>query len=543
MKKGLYLLLTAALASGMAAGCSGNSGNGKEEGATAGTTAVPSAGANLQLTGYPIVKEPITLKLMGSKDAIDGPWDSLILFKEMEKLTNIKIEFDTPPKENYEEKKNLAFASAQLPDFFFKGKLKDKDILNYGSQGLLIPLEGLIDKYAPNLKKLLESYPDVRRAITAPDGHIYTLPQGTATNRDHSLYGPRLWPNMQLLKELGIAKLPENTDQLYTLLKTVKEKKPDSVPLSAANLANLRWPILAAFGHILNYDAVTVGIEVRNDKVGFVPAMDDYKQYLLYMNKLYKEKLLDNDMFSHTSQEFTAKGNDNRIAIFPDYAPNGVLKLTREDILEQKYPVLPVLTSPVNKTQVYPMSPLITDKGNFAITKTNKHPEATIRWVDYFYSMQGTALMDFGVVLEQSKLDDPNFVFKAGSNLPEGAPADYYRKNLTIQQGPRFITKEYRDKIQQSEIWTYLTDITVEKYGAYGKEPFPVITLTQEDQQRVSVLSADIRKYVEQMEAKFIAGVESFDNWDKYVNTLKMMNIDELVKIHQTAYDRWNASK
>lgn len=546
MKKWFYFLLAVMMIGSLLAGCSKSEPAETDKGSNQ-PTATPDANSNFQATGYPIVKDSITLKLMGKKDTPDGPWDSLLLFKEMEKLTNIKIEFDTPPKDSYEEKKNLAFASGDLPDFFFSGQLKDKDILNYGSQGLLIPLEVLIDQYAPNLKKLLADNPDVKRTITAPDGHIYTLPQGTVSKNDHSLYGPKLWPNMQLLNEVGITKLPETTDELYTLLKTVKEKKPDSIPLSSSlsggNISYLNWSLLPAFGHITNPDAVTPGIEVKDDKVNFVPILDDYKEFLLFLNKLYKEKLLDNNVFSQTDQEYKANGNNNKIAIFPDYAPNGVLKLTRDDIINQKYPVLPVLTSPVNKDKIYTMWPMITDRGNFAITKNNPYPEATMRWVDYFYSLQGAALMDFGVVIDQKQLDDPNFTFKAGSNVPAGAAADYMRKNLSMQLGPKFITNEYRNKFQQADIWTYETGIVVEKYGPYGKEPFPLMTFSQEDQQQITVLMADIKKYVDQMEAKFIVGSESFDNWGKYVDTLQKMNVDELVKIHQAAYDKWKAAK
>ncbi len=41
---------------------------------------------------------------------------------------------------------------------------------------MLIPLEDLIDQYAPNLKKVMEKYPNIKSSITAPDGHIYALP-------------------------------------------------------------------------------------------------------------------------------------------------------------------------------------------------------------------------------------------------------------------------------------------------------------------------------------------------------------------------------
>ena len=43
-------------------------------------------------------------------------------------------------------------------------------------QGIIIPVENLIDKYMPNLKAVFEKYPEYRTMCTAPDGHIYSFP-------------------------------------------------------------------------------------------------------------------------------------------------------------------------------------------------------------------------------------------------------------------------------------------------------------------------------------------------------------------------------
>ena len=50
-----------------------------------------------------------------------------------------------------------------------------RDRIRYGSQGLLLPLDEYLDN-APNFSSLLEQYPQIRQAITMPDGHIYSLP-------------------------------------------------------------------------------------------------------------------------------------------------------------------------------------------------------------------------------------------------------------------------------------------------------------------------------------------------------------------------------
>src|SRR4051794_11384345 len=59
---------------------------------------------NFNPAGYPIVNQPISLKMMGIKQPIEAPWDHMEFFKEMEKKTNIHFEFDTPQESNIQEK-------------------------------------------------------------------------------------------------------------------------------------------------------------------------------------------------------------------------------------------------------------------------------------------------------------------------------------------------------------------------------------------------------------------------------------------------------
>ena len=54
--------------------------------------------------------------------------------------------------------------------------MSDYDLLRYAKQGIIIPVENLIDKYMPNLKAVFEKYPEYRTMCTAPDGHIYSFP-------------------------------------------------------------------------------------------------------------------------------------------------------------------------------------------------------------------------------------------------------------------------------------------------------------------------------------------------------------------------------
>src|SRR5699024_8902076 len=104
-------------------------------------------------------------------------YDNLKTLNILKDKTNIDFEYSMVPEDGYAEKKNLAFANDDLPDVFLHADLKPSDEVKYGKQGMLIPLEELIDKYAPNLKKIFKDDPEIKQTLTAQDGHIYTLPK------------------------------------------------------------------------------------------------------------------------------------------------------------------------------------------------------------------------------------------------------------------------------------------------------------------------------------------------------------------------------
>ncbi|MBO9610165.1 MAG: ABC transporter substrate-binding protein [Paenibacillaceae bacterium] len=536
------VLLAGALSGALAlAGCSKSGSNDGEK--AAGGDTLPK---NFNAQNYPIVNDKITLQMMGAKAPIQGPWNEMELFKEMEAMTNIAFEFNTPPNTNYAEAKSLSFASHQLPDVFFNASLTPDDEVTYGQQGDLIPLEGLIDKYAPNLKKLLADNPDIKKSITTMDGHIYSLP--LIIDQLRADVSARMWINGDWMTNLGIAKAPTTTDELYDLLKKFKSGDPnkngkaDDIPLSAtklngqaasAGLLSFEGYLLPAFG-LLGRD-----MEVKDGKVRFNPVQEQFKAFLAYMNKLYTEKLLDNEAFVQTSQQMNAKGNQEQIGVFFASSPDLVLKVAKPEDSE-KHVLLGPLTSPVNDQKLAFKNSKIR-RGTFAITSANKYPEATIRWVDYLYSSEGSKLGYLGKSWKWLDDSKSKWTFVA----PAGVNSEEYRGKLTPDVGgqvPLIKEKDFDNK-RDNFVNIFLNRVTEKELLPYAKTAFPDVYFTNDEQKRMNVIKTDIRTYVDQMEAKFIVGQESLDKWDTYVSTIKKMGLDEMVKINQDAYDRWNASK
>ncbi|MCM3339396.1 extracellular solute-binding protein [Paenibacillus sp. MER TA 81-3] len=532
LKKTWAMLLSMTMIFTLLAGCGSGS---SDTPAAGGNKSGEETASNVNKEGFPIVKEPITLTMMGQDAGIQN-WKDMEFFKKMEEMTGVKLEFRNAPIDSFDTKRNLVFASGDYPDVFFSGQLQASDEVNYGGQGVLLPLEDLIENYAPNLKKILDDNPDIRKSITTPDGHIYSLPN---IDLDAGWYRGPMWYNGKFLKALGMDKVPSTTDELYTYLKRVKEEDPngngkqDEIPLTSVKLDDLRMWLLGSWGI---YNEVIYAD--KENKVHYTPMEPGYKEYLTFLNKLWSEGLLDKETFSQTDEQKKAKGKNNQVGLFADY--HAYFTLGGEPNMTDP------MYAPVNSNvpAVAAKHPGLA-KGAFAITNKNQNPEATIRWVDYLYSEEGAELLSNGpegILWKYVNKDDHT---KEWLPVPGGGDREEYRATLTPDYAT-VVPKLSNDNVKrgfEGEFEAWLKKETAEKIAPISKVPFPSVYLSQEDQQEASSLRSDLDTYVKQMEAKFVTGQEPLSNWDKYIETCKKMGGERIVEIYQAAYDQWNSSK
>jgi len=279
---------------------------------------------------------------------------------------------------------------------------------------------------------------------------------------------------------------------LQELLTRFKNEDPngngqaDEIPLTDVDMNSTRVWLMAAFG------LRTRGIQVDDDVVSYTPTSENYKAFLEYMNTLYDEGLLDKEVYGQSDEQKKAKGENNQLGLFADYFSFFTTGRSEEEAMND--PMFQPVTSEWAPEAKIPGSPRIS-RGTFALTNVNPSPEASMRWVDYFYSEEGSKY---------------------------------------IEQGP--------DEEPDTRFNDWVAKETAEKMEDIAEVPFPLLYLTIEENDKVAATATDLTTYVEQMEAKFITGVEPLDNWDDYVKTIEAMGIDEYVEVYQAAYDRWKAN-
>ncbi len=86
---------------------------------------------------------------------------------------------------------------------------------------------------------------------------------------------------------------------------------------------------------------------------------------------------------------------------------------------QEQYIGLAPLEGPYGERLQSQIRPSLLDTGSFAITDKNEHPEATIRWMDYFYSDEGARLFFMGIEGETfEETEDGQFVYVDSINNP-----------------------------------------------------------------------------------------------------------------------------
>jgi putative aldouronate transport system substrate-binding protein len=169
----LFILLgSAALIVTQVAGCSDTS-NPSQPG---NTSPQPSSSAAAKKEGnYPTLLT-YWVPMNADEEAVNKDYNDMALYKELEKKTGTKVEFQHPagvPADQF----NLLIAGNKLPDVIYwswrdvprgpEAAIKDETILR---------LNELIDSYAPNFSKYLKENPEIKKNITLDDGTIYVMP-------------------------------------------------------------------------------------------------------------------------------------------------------------------------------------------------------------------------------------------------------------------------------------------------------------------------------------------------------------------------------
>lgn len=342
-------------------------------------------------------KPTLTVATSDNNFASKSYSDNLPVWQEVEKKTGIQINWDVTLNSQYSETMNMRIATGKkLPDIFL---IPDVDPVTSAVNGLIVPLDDLIAEHAPHISKFLKENPEIDKKLRLADGRIYSIASvvtGVSYTDPYGILIRKDW-----LDKLGLRE-PTTLQEWYTVLKAFKEKDPngngihDEIPL-LPNLG-LRGLLLfgsAGGGHFFYSQGFYPDAK---GNVRYEWASDEMKEYVEWLNKLYREGLIDQDFLTNTEEARLSAIGRGRVGV-----TNGFLNISAKyDAAlsrsgdEDGVWVMTVPPGAQGRKGFYEIYGPVS--GWYGISKDCKNPELAIQWLDFIYaSEEGNRLVNFGI--------------------------------------------------------------------------------------------------------------------------------------------------
>ncbi|MEF7441206.1 extracellular solute-binding protein [Paenibacillus lautus] len=465
----------------------------------------------------------------------------------------VEIEYNYIPSSEYDEKVKLMIASDDLTDFFVTPLFYDTTEM--AEQGQLLEL-GQYKDLMPNYMNYIGRVKNGMKRVTDADGNMFTFKE-TSTPRfpeDRGMLIQNTSAYRYDVFEANNIKIPETLDEFYGAAKKLKELYPDKYPVAT------KWNSLRSL-----FSANHIRDEIFWDGEKYVYGVLDegYKDALQFANKLYAEKLLDPEYTIDTDDTLKRKAlnGDNLMWLTQWFTTPAEYTRTADD-----GKIFAVSLYPDNPKYGKAWQEVVNGNtpdlgwGVYGVSSKVENPEELIKFIDYQYSDEMIQLITWGIEgttytigedgvptfvdsLKTAKdpwLEGDKYGMRASRNHNPGlqmvsdarAFVDFAATDYTVFNG-----KYEEVPIEKAEFLTSLPMPENDYVPSWLSEPS--IQLTGSESQRVSEIMNPIKTFVTEEQAKFVAGKNSFDNWQAFIDKVKKMgNIDEALKIYNDAAQR-----
>lgn len=579
MRKKVYLFISVAIVLTMLLSGCGVSNNGPVDstgkgsattGSTTGDTGQKESNLN-EPGALPVVKDKVTLSIMLPQVGTAlGDVETNLQTKEIEEKTNIKIEWQEVPTD-YLNKVSIVFASGDMPDMVFSGaggdvRMNKTMISQLGAQGLIHPLNDLIENNAYHFKKVMQELPELRKFMTNPDGNIYSLP--SIDDGPHIQFQQKMWINTTWLDNLGLD-MPTTTEEFYQVLVAFRDNDPnqngkkDEIPLSTIKSGSdieldgfLMNPFILTPSGVNGYGKTWID---DDGNIVYSPMQPEYKEGLKYLNKLYAEGLIYKESFTQdmkTQQNFNETGDAPVIGAYPAMRPGYACNLTASNRWHQYDSLMP-LEGPTGQ-RITDNNLYLKYNPNFVVITSNcKDPEVAFQFIDYFYSEEGTVRSILGregidyrsaepgelgydggqakfmqITVDTSLPENTNVSW--GQAFPTYRPVEFY-KSIVYPQDP--YDPDVNPMVGRMTLF-FRSSMALSEVAQKPENVLPDMFFSENDISKMSRLKTSIESYVNESIVKFITGYSDIDaEWDNYIKQLNSLGIDDYLDILQGAYD------
>lgn len=542
MKKLLSILLAACLLVSMTA-CSGGNDSSKADSSKADSSKAESsqaASAGGDSTADSVAdKYAETLKLGAlyeiSKDRV--PTRPSLIDEKVKEMFNVELEWNDIQSSAYNDIINTLLAGDEYPEIFWNLN-HEQSVKNMGLEGYLKPLEDYLDQM-PNYTALwsAEDFETVLAFCKASDGHLYYTP-----NQNYRTASMAWVYRKTAFDEMGL-QFPETIDDLYTVLKTIKEKDPESFPMPANR---------GGWGNVLNGLRTAYGVGSKASYVDaytgeFIPygyTQDGFREAVKWGAKFYAESLIDPEFATGTDAQWTETYATGKAYIEYSYGTRASwaevqMKAIEPDV-DWEWSKINV-TADKSKGFVYDREDVFYAYGYSFTDKISEDGlERMLQWCDYISSEEGQIFMNMGVegVTYQKNADGTlqfmDHMYHETRN-PEGTQPWVYGLYMgTLAQNPDYVREVGK------EVDLELSDAFESNANAHYYPKYPT-AYTAEEENRLATLDTQINDMADEYILKFIMGqMDPNDDaqWQAYLDALDNAGLQEAAQIRLNSWEK-----
>lgn len=465
-------------------------------------------------------------------DSIIQSYNENVMYQEVEKLLNIDLDFQHSTKGQFSEQLSVRVSSGDLPDMI-EGFSYSKGPQAAIDDGIILPLNDLVEQYAPDFLALLESDPEIKREVVLDDGTIWCIPC-LQPKREPSWRGISI--RGDLLEQANLEK-PETIAEFKAMLQTFKDM-------------GITYPLSFGFGYPNangpfqrdGYFVAAYGIgpdwykDLETGEVQFGPLQDVYLDFLTEMHSWYAEGLLDPDFATRQNNEMDAYIVNGEVGAFVSgYGPSKNYQTNGQAQNPDFYLVQVANPSLTKGVPAQMRNQDSVNKGNSTVITVNcENPEAAMTFLNFGFTEEGAMMYNYGLEGVSYTMVDGEPVFTdAMTDGSEGAWPQI-REKYKKHTGP------YNRDWEASPLSDYEYQCMNSWSQAGTDLMLPAhISLTAEESSRFNTIMNDVFTYLNENVPAFITGARSLDEFDTFRAELEGLGINEALEIQRTAYARY----
>lgn len=466
-----------------------------------------------------------------------------IAYKELERLTNVHIDWVHPVAGQELQQFNLLIASGSctdvigvLPAYWTGG------IARYNDMGIIHDLTPYIDSMQNYMRKRTITDESLRMTITNENKILFVQMLKEITPA--SFGGPIVRGDLATQYGIDLSSVKTFNDwyDMLTVFKQTDESidAPYTMFYTGANSsAGLDSVLMAGYN-------ITPGIYRIGSEVRYGPYTDEFKQYLIMMNKWYSEGLLDSGFNTRSYGEVEPLLLSGKsVASSAMYINIDRYDMITDSTDNPDWTAIEIPTVKANdvfNVQALSSKALPTNQIHVITTACDEsYVPIILKMWDYCYTEEGALLWNYGIEGESFYFDDegePRY-YDFVLNDPDGMSASGGYAKYSILHGTSPGIFDWRREISglSEKAYPLARDTWDIDFDVHLT---PTLDIATDRVDEYSNKLNEVNTFVQEWSVRAIMGQFDIDSeWNSYISEIESMGVKTVLELAQDSYNQY----